>query len=128
VSTLDKPSFDALVSLHATLKSTALALMRISGDMRDLAPCEHSPAQCEALNLVCRQVMGNDAALIAEAATTAPHPTAYQLLQSVRLLTDATTLFTGGLVRGLAVQREHSTSGLANSLMLVTTSRSLRMD
>jgi len=128
IHTKDEPSVDALIRLHAALRSTALTLSQISSDMRELTPCEHSPAQCEALSAVSRQVMDNDVALNQQADIADPHPIACKLLRSTRLLTDATTLFTEGLAQGLAMPRERSASGLANSLMLVTTSHGLPMD
>lgn len=113
-STPELPLFDALVQLHATLKTTALVLLKICADVRQLA-------YTEALSMVCHQVIDHDAALAQEATSAKPHPLARQLLQSIRLLTDATTLFTGEMAHGPAMQPERSTNGLANSLMQATT-------
>jgi fumarate hydratase class II len=119
-------SLDTLLALHGTLKSAALALMKVSGGMRALAPADVNQSQCDALTMVCCQVMGNDVALTIGAATEQldGHPfkplIAHNLLQSIRLLTDATTLFTEYFVRGITVNKDHISKGLASSLMLVT--------
>lgn len=120
-STPELPLFDALVQLHATLKTTAVTLQGICSDVRQLAPADQTPQQCEALSMVCRQVIEHDATLAQKAASPMPHPLARQLLQSIRLLTDATTLFAEELAHGPAVHAERSANGLANSLMLATT-------
>ncbi|RZI85880.1 MAG: class II fumarate hydratase [Rubrivivax sp.] len=119
-------SLETLVSLHGTLKSAALSLMKISSDMRSLTPSSDNPTHCDALTMVCCQVMGNDVALTVGAATGqfeghALKPLiAHNVLQSIRLLTDATTLFTDHFARGAALNRERAPNGLASSLMLVT--------
>jgi fumarate hydratase class II len=130
VSTPDRftalTSLETLLNLHGTLKSAALALMKVSGDMRTMAPVTESATQCDALTMVCCQVMGNDVALTIGAATGQYEERAFKpliahnLLQSIRLLTDATTLFTESFARGISVNRERTSSGLASSLMLVT--------
>ncbi|RZL00543.1 MAG: class II fumarate hydratase [Rubrivivax sp.] len=119
-------SLDTLLSLHGTLKSAALALMNISADMRQRASdAQSSTTQCDALTMVCCQVMGNDVSLTI-GATTGPFEgctfkplMAHNLLQSIRLLTDATTVFTEFFVRGIPMHRERISHGLASSLMLV---------
>jgi len=119
-STPDLPLFDALLQLHATLKATALTLLKVCADVRQLASIDHAPKQCEALSMVCRQVIEHDAVLSQEPTHATAQRLARHLLQSIRLLTDATTLFTGELAHGTAVQPERSANGLANSLMLAT--------
>ena len=76
---------DALVSAHGSLKTLAVALLKIANDVRWLAsgprcgigelrlpenepgssimPGKVNPTQCEALTMVCAQVLGNDVAL-----------------------------------------------------------------
>jgi fumarate hydratase class II len=124
-------SLDTLLGLHGGLKSAALALMKISADMRHQALTNRaSTTQCDALSMVCCQVMGNDVSLTIGAATgqfegrTFKPLIAHNLLQSIRLLTDATAVFTEFFVRGISLNRERISHGLANSLMLVTSGAS----
>jgi len=139
---------DTLVTLHGALKSTATALMKIANDLRlaasgprsglgelslpenepgsSIMPGKVNPTQCEALTMVCCQVMGNDVALSIGAASghfelnTCKPLIAHNLLQSIRLLADATASFDEHCVRGLEARRERIAELVANSLMLVT--------
>jgi fumarate hydratase class II len=141
-------SHDTLATLHGALKSTAIALMKIANDIRWLAsgprsglgelslpenepgssimPGKVNPTQCEALTMACCQVMGNDVALGIGAASGQFELNVYKpliahnLLQSIRLLADASASFTAHCVRGIVAQRERIAQLLANSLMLVT--------
>ena len=119
-------AMDKLVGLHGTLKLTAIALNNIAEAMRDRAPAQQDATQCDALAMVCRQVKDNDVALAtgAHADQLDGHIfkplVAHKLLQSIRLLTDATTVFTEYFVRGITVSRDRISHGLASSLMLVT--------
>jgi fumarate hydratase class II len=141
-------SKDALVHLHGALKALAADLMKIANDVRLLAsgprcglgeliipenepgssimPGKVNPTQCEALAMVCCQVMGNDVTV--GVAASQGHfqlnvympVIAYNLLQSVRLLGDAAASFDTHCARGIrpngAVIKRH----LDDSLMLVT--------
>jgi fumarate hydratase class II len=108
---------DALVSAHGALKVLAVALMKIANDVRWMAsgprcglgelhlpenepgssimPGKVNPTQCEALTMVCCQVMGNDVALgyggaYGQFELNAYKPLiAFKCLQSARLLGDA---------------------------------------
>jgi len=139
---------DTLVSLHGALKTTACALMKIANDLRlaasgprsglgelslpenepgsSIMPGKVNPTQCEALTMVCCQVMGNDVALSIGAASghfelnVFKPLIAHNLLQSIRLLADATTSFDEHCVRGLQANHERIAELVANSLMLVT--------
>ncbi|MDE2400104.1 MAG: class II fumarate hydratase [Burkholderiales bacterium] len=141
-------SHDTLVTLHGTLKSAAVALMKIANDVRWLAsgprcglgeltlpanepgssimPGKVNPTQSEALTMVCCQVMGNDVAMSIGAAcghfelNTFKPLIAHNLLQSIRLLADATNSFTEHCVRGITANHERIAEGVAKSLMLVT--------
>ena len=141
-------SHDTLATLHGALKSTAVALMKIANDVRWLAsgprsglgelslpenepgssimPGKVNPTQCEALTMVCCQVMGNDVALGIGAASGQFELNVYKpliahnLLQSIRLLADASASFTAHCVRGIVARRERIAQLLADSLMLVT--------
>jgi fumarate hydratase class II len=89
-------------------------------------PVEVNPTQCEAMTMVCVQVMGNDAA-IAFAGSQGNFELnvfkpvmIHNLLHSIRLLSDACRMFTDHLVIGLEPNREQIQHFLENSLMLVT--------
>jgi len=139
---------DAFVGTHGALKQLAVALMKIANDVRWLAsgprcglgelslpenepgssimPGKVNPTQCEALTMVCVQVMGNDATIgIAgsqgnfELNVYKP-VMAYSLIQSVRLLADAANSFNKNCAIGIEPNREEINDHLYNSLMLVT--------
>ncbi len=139
---------DAIVITSGTLKTLAASLMKIANDIRWLAsgprcglgelilpanepgssimPGKVNPTQCEAMTMVCVQVMGNDAALgIAgsqgnfELNVFKPL-LIFNLLNSIRLLADACSSFTDYLVVGIKPNREKIEEYLNNSLMLVT--------
>lgn len=139
---------DAVVSAHGTLKTLAVALMKIANDIRWLAsgprcglgeltlpanepgssimPGKINPSQCEALTMVCCQVMGNDVALSVGGASgqfelNAFKPLmAHNLLQSVRMLADAMTCFDPYCARGITPNLPHLAEQMGQSLMLVT--------
>ena len=139
---------DALVAVHGMLKTLAVALMKIANDVRWLAsgprgglgeislpenepgssimPGKVNPTQCEALTMLCCQVMGNDVALGMGAASGNFELNVYKpliahtLLQSIRLLADGMTSFEAHCVRGIAPRPERMAEHLEHSLMLVT--------
>jgi fumarate hydratase class II len=139
---------DSLVSAHGALKTAAVALMKIANDVRWLAsgprcglgevrlpqnepgssimPGKVNPTQCEALTMVCCQVMGNDTALSVGASSGHFELNAYKpliahnFLQSVRLLADAMISFDQYCARGIEPDRERIAELLGRSLMLVT--------
>jgi fumarate hydratase class II len=139
---------DALVSSHGALKRLAVALMKIANDVRWLAsgprcglgelhlpenepgssimPGKVNPTQCEALTMVCCQVMGNDVALGVGAASGHFELNVYKpliahnLLQSLRLLGDAMRSFDRHCAQGMAPDRARIAELLNRSLMLVT--------
>lgn len=139
---------EPLVTLHGALKAAATALNKIANDLRlaasgprsgigelslpenepgsSIMPGKVNPTQCEALTMACCQVLGNDVALGIGAASghfelnTYKPLIAHNLLQSVRLLADASESFDHHCVRGLQANRERIAELVANSLMLVT--------
>jgi fumarate hydratase class II len=141
-------SHDDLVHLHGALKAAATALMKIANDLRlaasgprcgigelslpenepgsSIMPGKVNPTQCEALTMVCCQVMGNDVALAIGAASghfelnTFKPLIAHNLLQSIRLLADACDSFNEHCVRGLVANTERIAELVNRSLMLVT--------
>ena len=139
---------DGLVAAHGALKTLAVALMKIANDIRWLAsgprsglgeislpenepgssimPGKVNPTQCEALTMVCCQVMGNDVAIALGGASGAFELNvfkpliAHNLLQSLRLLADGMTSFEAHCVRGITANRRRIGDLLEQSLMLVT--------
>ncbi|QTN29696.1 class II fumarate hydratase [Rhodoferax sp. AJA081-3] len=139
---------DELVSAHGALKTLAVALMKIANDVRWLAsgprgglgelrlpenepgssimPGKVNPTQCEALTMVCCQVMGNDVALGIGGAMGNFELNVFKpliihnFLQSVRLLADAMASFDHHCAQGLEPDRARIAELVANSLMLVT--------
>jgi fumarate hydratase class II len=141
-------SHDTLATLHGACKSSALALMKIANDIRLLAsgprcglgelslpenepgssimPGKVNPTQCEALTMVCCQVIGNDVALSIGAASghlelnVFKPVIAHNLQQSIRLLADACDSFDEHCVRGIIANPVRIGELLHGSLMLVT--------
>ncbi|HOZ50032.1 MAG TPA: class II fumarate hydratase [Candidatus Hydrogenedentes bacterium] len=139
---------DTLVMTSGVLKTTAAALMKIANDIRWLAsgprcglgeitipanepgssimPGKVNPTQCEALVMVCMQVIGNDTTIGLAGASgnfelnVCKPVLIYNLLQSINLLADAAESFTERCVAGIEPNRERIAQHLANSLMLVT--------
>ena len=141
-------SHDGLVAAHGALKTLAVALMKIANDIRWLAsgprsglgeisipenepgssimPGKVNPTQCEALTMLCAQVMGNDVAIGIGGASgnfelnVFKPLLAHNFLQSVRLLADGMGSFERHCVHGIEAQRERIAELLERSLMLVT--------
>jgi fumarate hydratase class II len=89
-------------------------------------PGKVNPTQCEALTMVCCQVMGNDVALGMGGAMGNFELNVFKpliihnFLQSVRLLADAMTSFNHHCAQGLEPDQARIADLVANSLMLVT--------
>ena len=141
-------SHDGMVAAHGGLKVLAVALMKIANDIRWLAsgprsglgeislpenepgssmmPGKVNPTQCEALTMVCCQVLANDVAIgIGGAAGNFELNVykpfiAHNFLQSVRLLADGVTSFEAHCVRGIAANADRLAELTQRSLMLVT--------
>jgi len=139
---------DSIVELSGALKVIASSLFKIANDIRWLAsgprsgigeinipanepgssimPGKVNPTQCEALTMLCTQVMGNDATITFAGASgnfelNVYRPVlAYNILQSIRLLTDGCRSFTEHTVVGIEPNKERIDHNLYNSLMLVT--------
>ena len=139
---------DTLVMLHGALKMAATGLMKIANDLRlaasgprsgigeltlpenepgsSIMPGKVNPTQCEAMTMVCAQVMGNDVAVSIGGASghfelnVFKPLIAHNLLQSIRLLADACDSFNDHCVKGLQANRERIAQLVENSLMLVT--------
>ncbi|MEW6514244.1 MAG: class II fumarate hydratase [Pseudomonadota bacterium] len=139
---------DVLVGMHGALKLLAVALMKIANDIRWLAsgprsglgeisipenepgssmmPGKVNPTQCEALTMLCCQVLANDVAISFGGASGNFELNAYKpliahnLLQSIRLLADGMRSFEAYCVRGIEAQHARIAAHLERSLMLVT--------
>ena len=85
-----------------------------------------NPTQTEAMTMVCAQVMGNDVAVNIGGATghfelnVFKPVIIYNVLQSIRLISDACESFTDHCVVGIEPNKENIQYYLTNSLMLVT--------
>ena len=139
---------DAMVMTHGAITTVAMSCFKIANDIRFLGsgprsglgelslpenepgssimPGKVNPTQSEALTQVAVQIHGNNAAM--SFAGSQGHfelnvfnpVMAYNFLQSVRLLADATVSFTENCVIGIEPRLDNIAKGLANSLMLVT--------
>ena len=139
---------DALVAASATLRTLAVALMKIANDVRWLAsgprngigeisipenepgssimPGKVNPTQCEALTMVCTRVFGNDAT-VAFAGSQGNFELnvykpvmAHAVLESIRLLADACRSFDLHCASGIEPNHERIQANLERNLMLVT--------
>ncbi|BBQ83706.1 TPA: class II fumarate hydratase [Kluyvera ascorbata] len=139
---------DALVHTHGALKGLAASLMKIANDVRWLAsgprcgigelsipenepgssimPGKVNPTQCEAMTMLCCQVMGNDVAVNMGGASGNFELNVYRpmiihnVLQSLRLLADGMESFNAHCAVGIEPNRERIEQLLNESLMLVT--------
>jgi fumarate hydratase class II len=139
---------DCIVELSGALKVVAVSLFKIANDIRWLAsgprsgigeisipanepgssimPGKVNPTQCEALTMLCTQVIGNDTTITVAGASgnfelNVYRPViAYNILQSIRLLADGCRSFSKHAVVGIKPNQERIDHNLYNSLMLVT--------
>jgi len=139
---------DAIIETHGALKQIAVSLNKIGNDIRMMAsgprsgigeliipanepgssimPGKVNPTQCEALTMVCAQVMGNDVAITVGG--TQGHyelnvfkpMIAANLLQSARLIGDACVSFAENCSDGIEPNQARIDELVNNSLMLVT--------
>ena len=139
---------DAIVETHGALKQIAVSLNKIANDIRMMAsgprsgigeikipanepgssimPGKVNPTQCEALTMVCAQVMGNDVAV--SVGGTQGHyelnvfkpMMAANILQSAQLIGDACVSFDENCASGIEPNHSVIKELLNNSLMLVT--------
>src|SRR5690606_7061629 len=139
---------EPLVALSGALKTLACALMKIANDLRllgsgpraglaevrlpanepgsSIMPGKVNPTQCEALSMLCCQVMGNDAAIAFAASQGHLQLNVFKpviihnLLQSIRLLADGCRNFAEHCVAGLQPDARQMAAHLERGLMLVT--------
>ncbi len=139
---------DALVEASGALNTLAVSLMKIANDIRllgsgprsgigeiilpanepgsSIMPGKVNPTQCEALTMVCAQVMGNHTTV--SIAGSNGHfelnvfkpVMIYNVLQSIRLLSDSAVSFTNNCVTGIEANEANIKAKMEQSLMLVT--------
>ena len=89
-------------------------------------PGKVNPTQCEALTMVCTQVIGNDVTITMAGASgnfelNVYRPViAHNILESIKLLSDSSNSFASNTVDGITPNIERINKNLYNSLMLVT--------
>lgn len=141
-------SNDSIVEVSGSLKTIATSLMKIANDVRWLSsgprsgigeisipenepgssimPGKVNPTQSEALTMICAQVLGNDVTIGIGGASgnfelnVFKPVLAYNLLQSIQLLSDGIFSFTKHCIVGIKPNLETLNKHLENSLMLVT--------
>lgn len=141
-------SKDELVVVHGMLKALACDLMKIANDVRWLAsgprcgigelvipenepgssimPSKVNPTQCEAVTMVAVQIMGNDVTVGVAASqgnfelNVFMPVIAYNLVQSIRLLTDVMDSFRVHCIAGMKPNYDKIDENLHRSLILVT--------
>ncbi len=139
---------DAIVEASGALNTLAVSLMKIANDIRFLGsgprcgigeislpenepgssimPGKVNPTQCEALTMVAAQVMGNHMTITIAGSNghfelnVFKPVMIYNLLQSIRLLTDSCQSFTDRCIIGISANESHIAKLLNESLMLVT--------
>lgn len=139
---------DAFVFASGALKALACALMKIANDIRwlgsgprcglgelslpanepgsSIMPGKVNPTQCEALTMVCVEVMGNDATIgIADSQgnfelNVFKPVIIHNFMNSVRILTDSCKMFNKYCVKELQANEKAINASVQNSLMLVT--------
>ena len=139
---------DAIVETHGALKQIAVSLNKIANDIRMLSsgprsgigeitipanepgssimPGKVNPTQCEAITMVCAQVMGNDVTI--SVAGTQGHyelnvfkpVMAANIIESAQLIGNACESFTVNCVNGIEANQKRIDELVNNSLMLVT--------
>ena len=139
---------DALVAMSGTFRTLAVSLSKIADDIRwlgsgprsglgelilppnepgsSIMPGKVNPTQCEAMLMVCMQVMGNDATIAIAGSrgnlelNVCKPVIIHNLLHSLLILTDACNTFREFAVEGLEPDRARIKQHLDSSLMLVT--------
>jgi fumarate hydratase, class II len=141
-------SKDAMVEISGALNVVAVSLMKIANDIRMLGsgprcgfgelslpenepgssimPGKVNPTQCEALTMVCSQVMGNNVTISIAGSNGHFELNAfktviiYNLLQSIQILADSSKSFADKCVNGIVANKSRINNLLNESLMLVT--------
>ena len=141
-------SHDCIVEMHGALKTVATSIYKISNDIRlmgsgprsglgelilpanepgsSIMPGKVNPTQCEAISMVCAQIIGNDMAVSFAGANghfelNVFKPLfAYNIIESSKILGDACLSFAKNCIDGLKPNKKKIERFLKDSLMLVT--------
>ena len=141
-------SHDCIVEMHGALKTAAASIYKISNDIRlmgsgprsglgelilpanepgsSIMPGKVNPTQCEAISMVCAQIIGNDMAVSFAGANghfelNVFKPLfAYNIIESSKILGDACLSFSKNCIEGLKPNKKKIERFLKDSLMLVT--------
>ena len=141
-------SHDCIVEMHGALKTVAASIYKISNDIRlmgsgprsglgelilpanepgsSIMPGKVNPTQCEAISMVCAQIIGNDMAVSFAGANghfelNVFKPLfAYNIIESSKILGDACLSFAKNCIDGLKPNKKKIERFLKDSLMLVT--------
>ena len=141
-------SHDCIVEMHGALKTAATSIYKISNDIRlmgsgprsglgelilpanepgsSIMPGKINPTQCEAISMVCAQIIGNDMAVSFAGANghfelNVFKPLfAYNIIESSKILGDACLSFSRNCIEGLKPNKKKIERFLKDSLMLVT--------
>lgn len=139
---------DAIVEASGVMNTIACSIMKIANDLRFLGsgprsglgelelpanepgssimPGKVNPTQCEAITMVCAQVMGNHVAVTIGGSNGHFELNVFKpvmisnLLSSIRLIGDSSIAFTTNCVDGIIPNRQRIDELMKNSLMLVT--------
>ncbi|KAH8323721.1 hypothetical protein KR074_004434, partial [Drosophila pseudoananassae] len=139
---------DAMVEVHGALNTLAVSLMKIANDIRFLGsgprcglgelqlpenepgssimPGKVNPTQCEALTMICAQVIGNNVAVSMGGANGHFQLNVFKpliasnVLRSIKLLTDGCNSFNTNCAKGIKANKEKLAQIVNQSLMLVT--------
>jgi fumarate hydratase class II len=139
---------DSIVNFSGTLNTCAVALMKISNDIRFLGsgpragygelllpenepgssimPGKVNPTQCEAVTMICAQVIGNHTGITLAGShghfelNVFKPMIAHNILQSIDLMADSTKNFAQYCIKGIKANKKKIKEHLDNSLMLVT--------
>ena len=141
-------SNDSLVETHGALKQIAVSLFKIANDIRllgsgprsgfselilpanepgsSIMPGKVNPTQCEAMTMVCAEVIGNDTTVTFAGSqghlelNVFKPVLAFKLIESSNLLADACESFNKNCLEGLKANKKRINEHLQNSLMLIT--------
>ena len=139
---------DAMVELSGMLNSIAVSLYKIANDIRllgsgprsgigelnlpenepgsSIMPGKVNPTQCEALTMICAQVIGNNTTITFAGSqghlelNTYKPVILYNIIQSIKLLGDGINSFTKNCIKGITPNLKNIKSSMERSLMLVT--------
>jgi fumarate hydratase class II len=139
---------DAIVETHAALKQLAVSTYKIANDIRllgsgpragfselilpanepgsSIMPGKINPTQCEAICMVCAQMIGNDYTISFAGSQGHLELNVYKplmaakIIESLKLFSDAIISFDKNCVKGLKANKKKINENLNNSLMLVT--------